>query len=330
MNSVSESKIKFQWVILVVGIVLFVIKFLAFWVTNSVGILSDALESTVNIITAIITLISLKFAALPRDDNHPYGHGKLELITASIEAILIVLAGIIAIHEAVKRFGNPPEVLRLDFGILLLVFTVAANGVMGWLSIKWGRAHHSAAIETGGKHLLTDSVSSVALILGLVIFYVTKMAWLDSFIAIIFGIAIIVTGIKVLISTSNSLMDEANPLVLNKIGDVLIENRRSPWVNIHRLTYLGYGSIGHVDFHLTLPFYYTLQEAQSEIVHLKSIVKDKLDDFDLDISIQSEPCDTKMCDHCIMDKCKFRIQEFKPDNTWKTAALLLDNKFKLK
>ncbi len=329
-RSFSHSNIKFQWVILLVGVLLFCIKFLAFFITNSVGILSDALESIVNIITGMITLLSLKFAAIPRDENHPYGHGKIELVTASLEGFLIALAGGIVIFEAIQRLGNPIEVIKMDIGLGLILLTIIGNGLLGWISIKWGRKNRSVAIETGGKHLLTDSFSSVALLVGLIIFYLTKITWLDSAIAIIFGLFIIYTGIKVLISTVNGLLDEADPIILSKISDVLMSERRNSWVNIHRLTYLGYGHIGHVDLHLTLPFYFNLQEAESEIQTLKNITKSDLSEFDLDISIQSEPCVFEMCSMCNMENCTHRKTLREPSKQWSYASLVSNNAFKTK
>ena len=127
----SEAKIGVQRTIFLSGIILFIIKVIAFVLTNSVGILSDALESTVNIITGYLTLKALHFAAKPRDEDHPYGHGKVELLTASVEGILIGIAGIMIITEAIKRLGTQPVISKLDTGIILMVLTAVANYLLG-------------------------------------------------------------------------------------------------------------------------------------------------------------------------------------------------------
>ena len=262
-KSIGKNKISIQKAIFIGGIILFVIKVIAFYITNSVGILSDALESTVNIITGYITLKSLQFAIKPRDEDHPYGHGKVELITASVEGILIGVAGILIIIEAASRLGKPPEVLKLDWGIILMLITAAVNYMMGRYSIRQGQINKSVALISGGKHLISDTYTTVALIGGLFLFYLTGYQWVDSVMAIFFGIFILYTGYTVLKSTINGLMDEADAEVLNKLVATITEKRRSTWSNIHQLTYLKFGHVSHVDLHLTLPWYFNMNESNT-------------------------------------------------------------------
>ncbi len=328
LNSIGRNKINIQKAIFVGGIILFVIKVIAFYITNSVGILSDALESTVNIITGYITLKSLQFAIKPRDDDHPYGHGKVELITASVEGILIGVAGIMIIFEAASRLGKPPEVLKLDWGIILMIFTAGVNYMMGRYSIRQGVLNKSVALVSGGKHLISDTYTTIALIGGLFVFYLTGYQWVDSVMAILFGIFILYTGYTVLKSTINGLMDEADVDVLNILVDTITQKRRLTWINIHKLTYLKFGHVSHVDLHLTLPWYYNMNEANKEIVILKDIIRKNLPEDEIDISIQSEPCTSKMCGQCNLS-CIHRTSDFKDARIWTTEQITGKNIFSM-
>ncbi|MBK8349897.1 MAG: cation transporter [Saprospiraceae bacterium] len=322
----TQSKISIQRYIFIGGIILFAIKVVAFYITNSVGILSDALESTVNVITGFITLKSLQFAVKPRDEDHPYGHGKVELITASIEGILIGVAGAMIIIEAIKRLGAPPEILKMDTGIMLMLLTAIVNYLMGRYSIQKGIKNNSIALVSGGKHLISDTYTTIALIGGLVIYFITGQKWVDSFLAILFGLFILYTGYTVLRSTVNGLMDEADSTALDALVKVLRDQRHDKWINIHKLTYLKFGHVSHVDMHLTLPWYYDLRQSGTEIGHLKNIVRNNLPEEEVDISIQTEPCTENMCHQCALD-CVERKHRMISTREWSTMEITGKNIF---
>ena len=185
-------------------------KFLAFWLTNSVGILTDAVESIVNVTAGFISLYSLYLAAKPKDAGHPFGHGKVELISASIEGLLIIIAGGVIIFEGVRRLFEPAEIAKLDIGIIVVAAAGAMNYLMGWYSIRMGRRYNSIALIAGGKHLQSDTYSTIGLAIGLILLYITRIGWIDSALALIFGAIIILTGISILRRTVADLMDEAD------------------------------------------------------------------------------------------------------------------------
>jgi cation diffusion facilitator family transporter len=325
-NQISQKKINIQWYIFTGGIILFFIKILAFFLTNSVGILSDALESTVNVITGLMTLKSLQWATKPLDHDHPYGHGKIELITASVEGILIGIAGALIIIEAIKRLGTVPEIKDINVGIGLLALTSFINYLMGRFSIQKGKSYNSISLIAGGKHLISDTYTTVALIGGLLIFYLTGLLWLDSAIAIIFGLFIIYTAYTVLRETITGLLDEADINAINQLTQQIIDHKSNCWVNIHRLTYLKFGHVSHVDLHLTLPWYYNVRQSTEEIVALKNIIKNNLPEEIVEISIQSEPCMDNMCHQCNMD-CIHRKEAFEKFRQWDRDHVTGKNQF---
>lgn len=326
---VADKKISTQWIVLIVGIILFIIKVVAFLVTDSVSILSDALESTINVVTGFITLKSIQYAAKPRDEDHPYGHGKVEHLTSSIEGMLIIVAGIFIIAESVQRIGNPVELKKMDVGIILIALTGMVNYVVGRYSIHVGKKTRSIALKSGGKHLIADTYTTLALVGGLLIYHLTGLLWMDSVLAIVFGSFIVIAGIKVISKTVQGLMDEADLNKLEELSSELQRERKDCWVNIHKLTYLKFGHVAHIDLHLTLPWYYNLAQVKSEVDELKILIKERIDEDDVDISIQSEPCQSSMCYQCSLE-CSERKHPYWEQNIWTKSHITGTNIFKKK
>ncbi len=313
---IGKQKTKIQWIVLGVGLILFMVKIFAFILTNSVSVLSDALESIVNIITAFMTLLALKYAIKPRDDNHPYGHGKIELLAASVEGILIGVAGIMIINEAILRLNHPTYLQDIGIGMVMMGLTVAVNYLLGRFAINKGKQYNSISLISEGKHLQSDAYSTFALIAGLSLYIITGYKWLDSVLAIIFGIFILYTGFQVLKDTVTGLMDEADPEALRRIVKVIKQNRRPAWVNIHKLTLLRFGQVYHVDMHLTLPWDFTVEQAHQEALFLKSIIREEFAEEDVDISIQSEPCRKDSSSKWVGQCAKVQYKECDEEKVW--------------
>lgn len=315
MELEGKIKLRVQRNILIFSVLIFFGKLLAYFLTNSVGILTDALESTVNVATGFITLISLKIALKPRDENHPYGHGKIELLSASIEGIFIIIAGIFILIEAVKRFIYPSDIEKLDYGILIIAISGLLNFLLGYYSIRTGKKYNSIALISGGKHLYSDTYSTIGLVIGLLILYFTNIYWLDSVIAILFGFIIIYTGLKILKETTSNLMDEADFEAISKLADVINKNRKDNWINLHNFKIVKYGNIQHIDCDLTLPWYYSLKEAHMETDNLKRLIMENYNEC-IDITIHMDDCSYDLCNQCRVAECKYRKYEFTNKLEW--------------
>ncbi len=302
-------KVNVQRKIVAVSVFLLLAKFLAFFLTNSVGILTDAMESIVNVIAGFVSLYSLYVAAKPKDEHHPFGHGKVELISASLEGILIVLAGGIIIYEGINRIFDPAEIKQLDVGIILVAAAGLINYLLGWYSIHVGKKHHSIALIAGGKHLQSDTYSSIGLVLGLVLLYITKIGWIDSLLAIVFGGIIVITGIGILKKTIENLMDKADSEILSVIADLIKRNRKTDWVDVHNLKVVKYGSTYHIDCDLTLPWYYNIRESHKACEDLERVFGCEFTNM-VQLSIHSDPCKAYHCDTCQMDKCAHRVHQY--------------------
>jgi cation diffusion facilitator family transporter len=205
----SKENLRLQKAIIIIAVVLFSIKLSAWYLTGSLAILTDALESIVNIATGFLGLYSLYLSANPKDADHPYGHGKVEFISAVVEGTLITVAGIIIIYKSVVSFFYPHQITKLDYGIILLAATGLINYFAGVICVATGKKNNSLLLTASGKHLKTDTYSTVGIFIGLLLVYFTKKGWLDSTVACIFALIIIFTGYKIVRTSVAGIMDEA-------------------------------------------------------------------------------------------------------------------------
>jgi cation diffusion facilitator family transporter len=316
-----------KWVV-TVAVLLFLIKIIAFFLTRSVAILTDALESTVNVIAGFVGLYSLYIASKPKDTDHPYGHGKAEFLSAAVEGTMIIVAGFIIIYEAIDNFIDPHNLQKLDWGILLVSITAAINYIVGFISLRNGKKNNSLALIASGKHLQSDAYSTLGLVVGLAIIYFTGKVWLDSAVAILFAFIIIYTGYKILRSSIAGIMDEADSDLLKKLISLLNSNRRENWVDLHNLRVIKYGGQLHVDCHLTIPWYLNISEAHQEIDSLTSLVKKELGDS-VEFFVHTDPCLDFSCSICTKADCSVRKHPFTKRVDWTLENTLADKKHRI-
>lgn len=306
-EDVFKQKVQ-RWIVSV-SVLLLAGKFLAFYLTNSVGILTDAMESIVNVAAGFISLYSLRWAAKPRDREHPFGHGKIELISASIEGLLISIAGGLIIFEGIRRLYEPATIEKLDIGIIVVAVAGLVNYAMGWYSIRTGKKYNSIALVAGGKHLQSDTYSTIGLVIGLILLYYTRIMWIDSALALIFGSIIILTGISILKKTVANLLDKADNELLIDMVRTLEAHRRKEWIDIHNTKIIKYGSYLYIDCDLTLPWYYTIEEGHTACNNLRDTLAAEFSER-VQVSIHSDPCGKKHCEHCQISNCSTRQTSF--------------------
>lgn len=319
------STVRLQRNIAFLAILLFCIKIVAWWWTKSVSVLTDAMESTVNVATGLIGWYSVWLSAKPRDKNHPYGHGKAEFISSAIEGTLIFIAGILIIYEAIRSLSHPVPVQRLDGGLALLGITALINYLAGTYAIQKGKKAKSAALQAGGKHLRTDTYSTVGIIAGLLLLRLTGWHWLDAGIAILFAFIILVTGYKVLRQSMAGIMDEADLHLLEELIAYLQEHRPAQWTDLHNLRMIQYGSVLHLDGHLTLPWYYNVREAHAEIELLDRLIQQKFGDA-IELFVHVDGCEAFSCRICALDHCPVRQHNLEHVITWNVENVLQNKK----
>ncbi|MCW8897315.1 MAG: cation diffusion facilitator family transporter [Flavobacteriales bacterium] len=312
---IERENYNFQKIVAFVGIVLLAIKLAAWYITDSVAILTDALEGIVNVIAAFIGLYSLYLSAQPKDSNHPYGHGKVEFISAGIEGVMIAFAGVWVIFEAINHIINPQEIKQIDLGILLIVFAGLTNFIVGYLAVKKGKKNNSIALISSGKHLISDTYTTLGVIIGLVIIKTTSIYWLDSVFAMVFGIIIIFTGIKILRQSVAGIMDEADTQLLKNMVATLNENRVPNWIDLHNLRIIKFGSRLHIDCHLTVPWYLNVKEAHEEVDAIEALIQKKYGN-NIELFVHSDYCKPKSCEICTKVDCDVRVKPFVQQIAW--------------
>lgn len=327
MNSGRENLRIQKWVV-IVAVLLFIIKMAAFWVTRSVAILTDALESTVNVVAGFIGLYSLYIASKPRDENHPYGHGKAEFLSAAVEGTLIIVAALVIIYESIQHFIYPRELQQLDRGIILVAITAMVNFVVGFISIRNGKKNNSLALVASGKHLQSDTYSTLGIVLGLVLIRLTKLTWIDSVTAIVFAFMIMYTGYHILRHSLAGIMDEADKELLQKMLAVLNANRRPNWIDLHNLRVIKYGGQYHIDCHLTVPWYLNVVEAHKEVEELGRLIKKEFGTV-FELFVHTDACLDFSCPICTKEDCNVRKHPFKKQVEWTLENVLKDKKHRL-
>lgn len=321
----SDQNFGLQRNIALLSVVLLLVKIIAWWLTNSVAILTDALESVVNVVAGFLGLYSLYVSAKPKDIDHPYGHGKVEFISAAIEGTLIAVAGILIIYEAIINLSGNHEIKKLDYGIYLIAGSAVINYVAGVICVKTGKKNNSLALIASGKHLKTDTYTTGGIVIGLFLLNVTGKAWIDSFVAIFFSVIILYTGYKIIRSSVAGIMDEVDNELLEKLVAVLNKNRRENWIDLHNLRIIKYGPTLHLDCHLTVPWYLNVHEAHKEIDALSVLVREHFGES-VELFVHSDGCLDFSCAICDKKECAVRKSPFQKKIEWTMENISKDNK----
>lgn len=311
----KNEKIHVQWMILILGLALMSMKFLAFYITKSNAILSDALESIVNIVAGSFGLFSLYLSAKPRDIDHPYGHGRIEFISSSVEGIMIIVAGGLIINEAIQAIINPHPIEELGLGIILIAVSGVLNYLMGVYAVKRSKKNLSLALEASGEHLKTDAYSTVGILLGLFLIFFTGFLWIDNVVAIIMGLLIIYNGLLIVKKSTAGIMDEADFELNKKIVDHINIHRQNEWIDVHNFRVIKYGEVIHIDCHMTMPWYYTLQESHDKMKSFESCLQNSIEN-PVETFIHIDPCVSTSCSICMINDCPERKHAFSKKVVW--------------
>jgi len=319
--------IRIQRNIALLSVVLFLGKLLAWYLTGSVTILTDALESIVNMVAGFLGLFSVMVAAMPRDTNHPYGHGKAEFLSSAVEGVLIFIAGIVIIYQAIHQLITPHQLQKLDVGIFIIVGAGIINYLAGKYAEAQGKKNNSMVLVSAGNHLITDAYSTVAIVIGLLIIVLTnnQWLWLDSVVALCFAIITMVTGYKVLRRSISGMMDEMDMGQLKEVIDVLQKNRQPNWVDLHNLRVIQYGSLMHVDAHMTLPWYHLVADADKAIHEVEGLIKSHFNN-QVELFIHIDGCKPYQCKLCALEGCPERHEAFQQQLEWKIENVWADSK----
>jgi len=284
------------------GILILIFKFAAYFITNSSALLSDALESIINVVASAFAMWSIHVAKTPPDAEHPYGHGKVEYFSALLEGVLIMVAAAGIVYTAFPKIMNPGVLQKLDFGLAVSVLASGLNLALGLYLVRQGRKTNSITLEADGKHVLTDVYTTGGVLLGLVVVWISGWFWMDGAIACLVALNIVWTGYGLVRQAVKGLMNEADSALTQEITRLLNENRRPEWISIHKLRAWQAGRFVNIDFHLVLPRDISFERSQAIVNDLEELFRQHFGGV-AEVLIKTDICFDDLCGACTFETC---------------------------
>jgi cation diffusion facilitator family transporter len=318
----SQQKLRMRSIVLsfAVGLALMGLKFLTYHLTQSSAVLSDALESIINVAASAFAAMSIWMAAKPPDPEHPYGHGKIEYFSAGFEGALIIAAAVGIFYTGIPHLLQPRPLPHLEQGIIILVGATLVNLLLGLFLIRMGRRTDSIALVADGRHIITDVYTSVGVIAGLGLVRWTGWLWLDGAVACLVGLNILFTGGRLVFVSSARLMDASEPGLLGRIAQLLDRNRGSQWIDIHQLRAWRAGRLVHIDLHLVLPGDLPLEQAHQEAKNLENMLISEFSG-NASVLVHMDPCNKEDCPVCGRPGCDSRQHDQAQIMAWNKQKL---------
>ncbi len=287
-----------------IGIIMFLSKMGAYLLTGSAAIFSDAAESVVHVLATSMALYSIILSSRPPDESHLYGHGNVEYFSAGIEGFLIFAAAVFIIYTSVLDIINGSHLRQLNIGVIVVSAAGGINLLLGSYLVRMGKKTNSLTLTADGKHVLTDSYTSIGVIVGILLVMFTGFQLFDPLFAIAVAINILFTGFKLIRESIGGLMIETDPELLEKIVTEIGKIRQPYWIDLHELRFWRSGDTIYLDFHLILPYYFTIQKSHTEE---KEIEEKLMKAFtNMQIKIHFDYCIPELCKYCGYAECTVR------------------------
>ena len=297
--------VELRWakISLAIGIALLIIKLVAYFLTGSQAIFSDALENTANVVTAAFAVYAIRLSYRPADADHPYGHGKIEFVSAGLEGATIVLAGLLIVGKVSSSFigGQTPHIQKLDTGLTLISFALLVNGVLGVALWYRGKTNKAIVLEAAGIHLMTDAFDSVAVLIAIALVKLTGWQWIDPAAALAVAVYIAFLGLRLLKRSAAGLMDEQDPAdrqFLSKILDAHVgPSGAEPRIcSYHKLRFRHTGRDHWVDFHIMVPRHLSIEKGHEIASAIEHEIEVALEQANATAHV--EPCEDPKCLNC--------------------------------
>lgn len=323
--SIARLKQRLALLSLVVSLALVLVKFYAYFLTRSQAVLTDALESIINVVASGFALYSVYLASRPKDENHPYGHGKIEHLSVGFEGGLILMAGGFIFYSAVKSFLYPHALEQPGWGMALLAATAIVNLIVGFVLVQAGRKHHSPALVGDGQHLYLDSLSTLVSCAALLLVLLTGNVLFDSGASVLLGVFIVVNGYRMVRRSVSGLMDESDVTTVAQVIGELQVLRQPAWIDVHNLRVLRYGANLHIDCHVSMPYYFSLEEVHTEVHRIEDFIRGRFE-VEVEMFVHADPCSFAACSHCHMPDCPVRQHPFTREIPWTVANAMKDER----
>lgn len=303
-----------------VGLLMFTAKISAYLITGSSAIFSDAAESVVHIFATGMALFSIFLSNKPADQSHFYGHGNVEYFSAGIEGFLIIIAAVVIIFESTKDLILGVELQKMDIGLYVITAAGIINLLLGLFLIRTGNKTGSLTLVADGKHVLTDSYTSIGVMIGILLVIFTGIKEIDPIFAIIVATNILFTGYKLIRQSIGGLMNETDETLLKKISELLLSIRKNYWIDLHQLRFWTSGERVFIDFHLIVPFYFTVKQSHDEEDFIKAELQKLFPNADL--KIHFDYCWDDLCKLCEYADCSSRKELISQKIIWNKEKLI--------
>lgn len=294
---------------LFVSVFVILIKFWAFNLTHSQAVYSDALEGIVNIITAVVGIMVIYYAAKPVDEDHPYGHGKIEYFSAAFEGGLITFAAVFVFMEAVKAHISDVPVRELERGMWLVGLAGVINLAVGLALKNVGKKHASLTLESAGVHLIIDFWTTVGALLGIFMVKLTGFFWIDRVIAVLLGVHMLISGTRLVQASLVGLLDAEDLKILNRLAEIFGKHAGKGVIQIHHTKVIRSGWFHHIDAHIVVPEFWTVERAHERL----DVFEDKVIaeyEYSGEANFHLDPCKRKYCTVCDYPDCAVRVAPF--------------------
>ena len=299
MNQPSSDSIRMRvlaaTVSLLAGTAIFAAKMVAWHLTGSSAVLSDALESVVNVVAAVFALTAIRVAARPADQDHPYGHGKMEHLSAAFEGGLITLAAGLIMHQAALALWRGVELRALDVGLAVTAGTGVANLLLGLFLLRAGRRLASPTLVADGQHVLSDVWTTAGVLAGLGLVRLTGLPWLDPLAALLVGGLLARTGVRLVREAADGLLDREDPALVERIVRTFEGACPSGMFELHDLRTLRHGAALHIDAHVYVPAHWTVRQAHEALEELQRRAAGA--GLPAEFALHLDPC-AKACERC--------------------------------
>lgn len=300
---------KGAYISLGVSTLLMLVKFFAFFVTSSHAILSDALESIVNVTAATLALWIIHISQRPADRDHPYGHGKAEYFSSVFEGALISFAAIMIFIESIEALISGHRIEKIDLGLLLVLGAGVANAFLGVYLIRLGKKTQSVALVASGKHVLSDFYTSGAVILGLLLVRTTGLVWIDAVAALAVACVLAWTGFSLVRESIYALMDAEDSRLIESLGEHFTACRTEGIIRIHHARVIRSGNYHHIDSHVVVPEFWDVTTAHEQTNNFEKAVIERYAHSG-EIHFHIDPCRRVYCHACDVKDCKIRREVF--------------------
>lgn len=294
--NVSKSLIKYAWLSVIASIVIIVLKTSAYMITDSVGLLSDALESLVNLAGGLMAVMMLSIAARPADECHPFGHSKAEYFSSGVEGGLIIIAASLIIYAAIERIIHPHEIEQVGLGIGISIFASIINLAVAVILFKVGKTNNSITLIADAKHLFTDVLTTAGVVIGLVLANITGYQIIDPIIGLLVALNIIWAGLKIIIESVDGLMDSSLPAEELENIKKILRKYVSNEILFHALLSRKSGNARFVSFHAIVPGAWSIKEGHDFVEKIEREIKQEINNIDVLSHIEPFECETSWDD----------------------------------